>query len=1017
MSRKLVIVESPTKARKIADYLGSDYEVEASVGHIRDLPQPSELPADIKKGPYGRFAVDVDNGFEPYYMVNADKKAKVRELKQALKNADELYLATDEDREGEAIAWHLLEELKPKVPVRRMVFHEITKEAITRALEHTRDIDTAMVDAQETRRILDRLYGWEVSPVLWRKVRSGLSAGRVQSVATRLIVDRERARMAFVQAEYWDVFGQFHAVDGAQTLPFTARLTALDGVRVATGRDFDAQAELTNQGVVHLVETGARAVVAGLADSAFRVSGVDEKAYSRKPAAPFTTSTLQQEAGRKLRMGARHAMRVAQSLYENGYITYMRTDSVALSAEAVAAARKQAVELYGGDSIPPTPRTYATKSKGAQEAHEAIRPAGDHFRTPAQVKGELHGDQFRLYELIWKRTIASQMADAKGFTASIKISGSLSGAAGSFAGQEATFSATGTVITFRGFLAAYEEGRDAGETGVDGSAAADPEAGESDARLPKLAVGQALNGTNLKADGHRTNPPARFTEASLVKALEELGIGRPSTYAATISTIQDRGYVQNVGQALVPTWLSFAVTKLLENHFDWLVDYDFTAKMESDLDDIANGDRDRRKWLEVFYFGDGTETRRGIKDRVENLPEIDPVAINSVHLGDGLRLRVGRFGPYVEDLSVPVKEGEAPPRASVPPDLAPDELTAERARELLTAGTEEGRSIGFDPATGTEIVVRTGRFGPYVTELLPEPEVDPNLSAAAKKKALATLPKPRTASLFASMTVDSVTLAQALQLMSLPRVIGTDPETGAEITAQNGRYGPYIKRGTDSRTIAAEPLLFTMTLPEALAVFAEPKQRRGARAAAAPLRELGIDPESEKPIVIKEGRFGAYLTDGVTNRTMPREFSIELITPEQAISLLAEKRAAGPAPKRGAKAKKAPASAAKKAPAATAKKAPVATAKKVSASAAKTAPTATAHKPSANSAGLAPSARQKDSGLAALTVAQLRELALGTHGLTVPARAKKADVIAAIETAQTSEHSAQASDASDDAGA
>ncbi|MDR2702842.1 MAG: type I DNA topoisomerase, partial [Cellulomonadaceae bacterium] len=684
MARKLVIVESPTKARKIAGYLGPEFTVEASVGHIRDIPLPKDLPAELKKGPYGRLAVDVEHGFEPYYLVNADKKAKVRELKAALKEADELYLATDEDREGEAIAWHLLQELKPKVPVRRMVFHEITKEAITRALANTRDIDSGMVDAQETRRILDRLYGWEMSPVLWAKVRTGLSAGRVQSVATRLIVDRERARMAFVSAGYWDVFGQFTPAAQAGD-SFLARLTSLDGARVATGRDFNSQGELTS-GATQLNEAGAQAVVAGLQGADLRVQEVAEKPYTRRPAAPFTTSTLQQEAGRKLRMGARASMRVAQFLYENGYITYIRTDSTALSAEAIAAARKQAVELYGPDAVPPSPRLYATKQKGAQEAHEAIRPAGDHFRTPKEVAGELHGDQFKLYELIWKRTVASQMADAKGFTASIKIGAPLSAAAGFLAGQDAVFSATGTVITFRGFMAAYEEGRDK-----------DGEKGDDDARevrLPKLAVGDGLTARDLEADGHSTNPPARFTEASLVKSLEDLGIGRPSTYASTISTIQDRGYVQNVGQALVPTWLSFAVTKLLEDHFDWLVDYRFTAKMEEDLDDIAAGDRDRRKWLELFYFGDGSKDRRGIKDRVDNLPEIDPVVINSVPLGDGMRLRVGRYGPYVEDLAAQVGEGEAPPRASVPPEMAPDELTPGKARELLDAGSDDGRSLG-----------------------------------------------------------------------------------------------------------------------------------------------------------------------------------------------------------------------------------------------------------------------------------------------------------------------------------
>jgi len=980
VTRKLVIVESPTKARKIASYLGPEYEVEASVGHIRDLPQPSDLPAEMKKGPYGKFAVDVDNGFDPYYVVYPEKKSKVRELKALLKDADELYLATDEDREGEAIAWHLLQELKPKVPVHRMVFHEITKEAITKALHNTRDINTALVDAQETRRILDRLYGYEVSPVLWRKVRSGLSAGRVQSVATRLIVERERARMAFVPASYWDIIGTFTTDDvgaDATANAFAARLTALDGQRVATGREFDSLGQLKTANVAHLDEAAALAITAGLADSGFVVENLEEKPYSRKPAAPFTTSTMQQEAGRKLRMNARTSMRVAQFLYENGYITYMRTDSSALSDEAISAARKQASELYGSDSVPPTPRTYANAAKGAQEAHEAIRPAGSNFRTPSEVAGELNSDQLRLYDLIWKRTIASQMTDAKGFTASVKLAATVGNAGAAFAGAEATFSASGTVITHRGFLAAYEEGRD-----NDGEA----KESERDVRLPKLGLGQLLTTQQLEADGHSTTPPPRFSEASLVKTLEDLGIGRPSTYAATISTIQDRGYVTAAGQALVPTWLSFAVVKLLEDHFDWLVDYDFTAKMEADLDEIAGGDRDRRRWLEVFYFGDGSgrEDRRGIKDRVENLPEIDAVAINSVPIGEGLQLRVGRYGPYVEDLNTKQSEDDTPARASVPPDLAPDELTVERARELIAAGADDGRSLGVDPASGHEIVLKAGRFGPYVVEVLPEPELDPGLSDAAKKKALAALPKPRTSSLFKDMSPESVTLEQALELMSLPRVVGVDPESGAEITAQNGRFGPYLKKGTDSRTIASESQLFTITLDEALEIYAQPKTRGARGTAAPPLKELGLDPTSEKPIVIKDGRFGPYITDGETNRTVPRDISVETITAEQAIELLAEKRAAGPKPRRGSTR-----SAAAKKPAAVAKTLP--TKKAATKNTATKAPT---KKPAAKAAG----AEGDAGGFEAMTVAQLRELAT-EKGLKLKASLKKSELIELVQSA------------------
>jgi DNA topoisomerase-1 len=862
--RRLVIVESPAKARTIAGYLGPGYEVEASVGHIRDLPQPSELPPDMKKGPFGKFAVDVENGFEAYYVVDADKKKKVSELRKALKDADELFLATDEDREGEAIAWHLLQVLEPKVPVRRMVFHEITREAIQRALQQTRDLDERLVDAQETRRILDRLYGYEVSPVLWRKVRAGLSAGRVQSVATRLVVERERERMAFRSASYWDVVGTFAPDEPAERdQDFRARLVSVDGVRVATGRDFNDAGQLTARSVVHLDQEAASALVTALEGADFAVRSVEEKPYTRRPAAPFTTSTLQQEASRKLGMKSRQAMRVAQTLYENGYITYMRTDSVQLSHQAVAAARRQAADLYGPDFVPDSPRTYANKSKNAQEAHEAIRPAGDSFRTPAQVSGELRGDEFRLYELIWKRTVASQMADARGSTATVRL------AARGADGRDAEFGASGTVITFRGFLAAYEEGRDE-ERNADSGAG-------GDRRLPELAVGDALDARELVADGHETTPPPRYTEASLVKALEERGIGRPSTYAATISVIQDRGYVTSKGSALVPSWLAFAVTRLLEEHFRRLVDYDFTAAMESDLDRIAAGEEQRGEWLSRFYFGEPG----GLKPLVDDLGDIDARDINSVPLGDGIVLRVGRYGPYLE---APGEDGEVR-RACVPDEIAPDELSVDKARELLESQVEGDRVLGNDPDSGREIVVRSGRFGPYVTEVLEE---------GAPKSA-----KPRSASLFKSMDAMTVALDDALRLLSLPRLVGVDPGTNEEITAQNGRYGPYLKRGTDSRSLESEDQIFDISLDEALVIYAQPKTR-GRRAAAAPLKELGDDPATGSPIVVKDGRFGPYVTDGTTNATLRKDDAVESITLERAAELLAEKRAAGPA-KRGAR--------------------------------------------------------------------------------------------------------------------
>lgn len=935
MSTKLVIVESPNKVRSIAGYLGPEFDVEASVGHIRDLPQPSELPATMKKGPYGKFAVDVEDDFTPYYVVNPDKKKTVAQLKKALKEADELYLATDDDREGEAIAWHLQQVLKPKVPVRRMVFTEITREAVTRALDNTRELDIHLVDAQETRRILDRLVGYEVSPVLWRKVRAGLSAGRVQSVATRLVVERERERMAFRSASYWGVEATFSTVLSAvdvtarQEASFTARLVTLDGRRVATGRDFNDDGQLRpaalKASAVHLHQVGATAVAEAIGRGEPRVVGVEDKPYKRRPAAPFTTSTLQQEASRKLRMNPRETMRVAQGLYENGFITYMRTDSTVLSGQAVAAARSQVAELYGAEYVPERPRVYASKSKGAQEAHEAIRPAGDHFRTPAQVSGELTGAQFRLYELIWKRTVASQMADAVGSTATVTVEVPLTPVAGESRDSGPTFStagltASGTVITFRGFLAAYEEGRDAERYQDDAGAAAKD---SKDVRLPAMIAGQELAALDAEASGHETTPPPRYTEASLVKALEEREIGRPSTYAATMSTISDRGYVDHRGQALVPTWLAFAVTRLLEENFAELVDYDFTASMERDLDRIAAGEEDRVAWLRRFYNGQGgagTEQAaqaasneleaaaaalraQGLKGLVDNLGEIDARAVNSIEIGEGITLRVGRYGPYLEDA-----EGK---RANVPADLAPDELTVDKARELFTRAADDGRELGVDPVSGHVIIAKDGRYGPYVTEVLPEPEetAEAEATKTAKtakstkakkttKAAKAARPKPRTASLLRSMDLSTVTLEQALDLLSLPRVVGQDPESGEDITAQNGRYGPYLKKGTDSRSLETEEQIFTVTLEHALEIFAQPKRRRGQAAARGPLRELGQDPATDKPVIIKDGRFGPYITDGQTNVTVPRSEDPATISAERAFELLADKRAKGPAKKR-----------------------------------------------------------------------------------------------------------------------
>jgi len=919
-----VIVESPTKARKIAGYLGSNYVVESSRGHIRDLPRnAADVPAKFKSEPWARLGVNVDQNFEPLYIVSPEKKSTVTELKGLLKDVDELYLATDGDREGEAIAWHLLETLKPRVPVKRMVFHEITEPAIRNAAENPRDLDIALVDAQETRRILDRLYGYEVSPVLWKKVAPKLSAGRVQSVATRIIVQRERERMAFHSASYWDVTAELDASvsDPSASPPkFTAKLNTVDGRRVATGRDFDSLGQLKRPDeVLVLDEASAGALASGLRGAQLAVTSVEQKPYTRRPYAPFMTSTLQQEAARKLRFSSERTMSIAQRLYENGYITYMRTDSTTLSESAINAARTQARQLYGEEYVHPSPRQYTRKVKNAQEAHEAIRPAGDVFQTPGQLHSALDTDEFRLYELIWQRTVASQMADARGTTLSLRIGGSAS------SGEQVVFNASGRTITFPGFLKAYVESIDELAGG---------ESDDAESRLPNLTQGQRVDAADLSADGHQTSPPARYTEASLIKALEELGIGRPSTYSSIIKTIQDRGYVQKKGSALVPSWVAFAVVGLLEQHFGRLVDYDFTAAMEDELDEIANGQEQRTNWLNNFYFGgehgvEGSIARAGgLKQLVGgNLEGIDAREVNSIKVFDDsegrpVYVRVGRNGPYLERMvDDPENPGEQKPqRANLKEDLTPDELTPELAEKLF-ATPQEGRSLGIDPETGHEIVAKDGRFGPYVTEVLPEPEDggdDGTAGTPAKKGKKPTGPKPRTGSLFRSMDLETVTLEDALKLLSLPRVVGVDPTTNEEITAQNGRYGPYLKRGTDSRSLATEDQIFTITLDEALKIYAEPKRRGRQAASAPPLRELGNDPVSGKPMVIKDGRFGPYVTDGETNASLRKGDDVLTITDERASELLADRRARGPVKKK-APAKKA----AKKAPAkkAAAKKA------------------------------------------------------------------------------------------------
>lgn len=936
---KLVIVESPTKAKKIGGYLGSEYTVMASVGHIRDLAQPSQVPA-ADKTKFGKFGVDVEDGFKPYYIVDGNKKKTVSELKSALKKADTLYLATDEDREGEAIAWHLVQTLKPKVPVKRMVFHEITKEAIKASLDNTRDVDDDMVDAQETRRILDRLYGYELSPVLWRKVGPGLSAGRVQSVATRLIVERERERMAFVRAPYWDVTATLEAPDAdGNNVAFDSRMVSLGGCRLAGSKDFGADGKLTAAGakdrVVQLDEAQASAIAQALEFATFTVASMETKPYRRRPVPPFTTSTLQQTAGNRLGMSSRQTMRAAQGLYENGYITYMRTDSVTLSQEAIAAAREAVVKHFGENYLSDAPKQYATKTAGAQEAHECIRPAGAKFRDPAEIASKVPADQLKLYTLIWQRTLACQMADATGSTATVRLS------APTESNGEAMFQASGTVIEFPGFMKATGEGRRASAESKKGDAAGSVEqaaqSGKSskadkksddNVSLPPMNPGDALAAVAVGADGHETQPPARYTEASLVKTLEQKEIGRPSTYASIISTIIDRGYVYERGRALIPSWLAFSVVKLLETKFPRYVDYEFTADMESGLDQIASGQETGRNWLTRFYFGSGEgaaqsadEAHAGLQQQVAQLGEIDAREINTIEIGDGLHVRVGRYGPYLEDVNHLDDEGN-PKRASLPDTLAPDELTVEVGHDLIENHSGGPRALGVDPVSGGTVEVRNGRFGPYVALVMPSADAgaDGDVAGDGKpkkvKSAKKTADRPKMASLFKTMSPESLTLDDALRLLSLPREVGSYEEANAQtgevqtvvVQANNGRYGPYLtKTGadgkSDTRSLASEDEIFTVDLDKAKELFAQPKygRGRGRGVAKPPLRELGVDPETQKQVTIKEGFYGAYITDGETNRTLPKQYAPESIEPAEAFRLLAEKRAQGPSKRRGRK--------------------------------------------------------------------------------------------------------------------
>ncbi len=877
--KKLVIVESPAKARKIGEYLGDGFIVEASVGHIRDLPQrAADIPKEVKKLAWSKEGVDIENDFAPLYVINPDKRAKVAELKELMKDADELLLATDEDREGEAIAWHLVEVLEPKIPIKRMVFNEITKEAIKAAVENTRDLDYNLIDAQETRRVLDRLFGYRLSPVLWKKVMPRISAGRVQSVATKLIVEKERERMAFISSSWWDL-------NATCELGFTARLLSVEGKKVASTSDFGADGavkEKSLENILLLDEKGARALVDSLKSTPLTVKSMEESPRTERPKPPFTTSTMQQDAGSRLGWGAQITMRVAQRLYENGYITYMRTDSINLSAQAINAARAAAKSLYGADHVADAPRVYQGKSKNAQEAHEAIRPAGDSFKTPGELAPELSRDEFALYDLIWKRTVASQMADAKKMQMRVDFDAQTTD-------KKATiFRANGSVITFAGFLAAYDDI-------VDESAKVDEEA--TDKRLPAMTMGQSIKVSEYNCEGHDTKPPARYTEPTLVKKLEELGIGRPSTFASIIQTIQDRGYVYKRGRALVPTFLAFSVTGLLETHFTKLVDYDFTASMEEDLDKIAAGEAGRVDWLRDFYYG--IDGQPGLNELSLDLGGIDARATNTMNLSDTIEIRVGRYGAYLQE-NIPDQDRKL---ANIPEELAPDELTLEKAIELLAAPSGE-RELGTDPSTGLEVIAKSGRFGPYITEVFPpEPVVLDDKGEPKKKRKKKDAPKPKTASLLSTMTLDTITIDDALRLLSLPRILGTN-SLGEDITIQNGRYGPYLKAGVDSRTLTSEDQLFSLSLDEALEIYSKPKERRRG-VAKPPLKELGKDPATEKEVIVKDGRFGMYVTDGETNATLRRGDTLEALTIERALELLAGRRAweaeNGPSPKKSRK--------------------------------------------------------------------------------------------------------------------
>ncbi|WP_297850381.1 type I DNA topoisomerase [uncultured Corynebacterium sp.] len=913
--KTLVIVESQTKAKKIQKYLGDAYFVEASVGHIRDLPgRAADIPAKYKKEPWAKLGVNPEAEFQPIYVVSADKKKKVTDLRAKLKQSDKLLLATDPDREGEAIAWHLLEVLKPKVPVERMVFNEITESAIREAAENTRELDMDLVDAQETRRILDRLYGYEVSPVLWKKVMPRLSAGRVQSVATRVIVERERERMAFIPAEYWDLTASLER--SGET--FDAKLTLIDGSRIAQGKDFDDRGKLKNDELVVVDEQDARALADGLTGQDMTVTKVVSKPYTRRPYPPFMTSTLQQAAGAKLHFTSARTMRIAQRLYENGHITYMRTDSTSLSKQGLDAARSAARELYGANYVTDAPRRYDRKVKNSQEAHEAIRPAGERFATPGELASSLDAEEFKLYELIWQRTVASQMEDARGTSVTATIAGTAT------TGENVELSASGRTITFPGWLRAYSDTQDKNEK-----------------HLPQLAEGDGLATREVTADGHSTNPPARYTEASLVKKMEELGIGRPSTYASIIKTIQDRGYVAPRGNALVPTWVAFSVVGLLEQNFDALVDYEFTSSMEDELDEIARGNENRTQWLTGFYFGDADADestaeaiarRGGLKSIIEsNLESIDARRVNSLELFHDdedrpVYVRVGRYGPYLERQVGTTAEGEPEyQRANLPESTTPDEVTKEMAEKLF-ATPPTGRELGENPKTGRTVVAKEGRYGPYVTELVRDDERataesraeeiiaqeraeedaqraaegkraknwETKTAANQKAKRVEQLIdeqlKPATASLFSSMEPSTVTLDEALQLLSLPREVGEDPADGEMITAQNGRYGPYLKKGSDSRSLANEEQIFSITLDEARRIYAEPK-RRGRAAAKPPLKMLGDNDVSGKPMTVKDGRFGPYVTDGETNASLQRGDTPETMTDQRANELLSARRA------------------------------------------------------------------------------------------------------------------------------